>query len=111
MEENNIEFKWKPTGTNIIVKVDRNYDNTVGKKSTIVTPQTAQTLYGFGEVVAVGPGKYNYYGERQSLDLEIGDVVMFYSIQLSQSTPAPQQVLENNKDYYFVAENSVLACE
>lgn len=103
MEEQ--KFKWKPTGTNIIVKVDRKFDNTIGKKSLIEVPQTMQTMVGFGTIEAVGPGRYNFYGERQKLDLEVGDTVMFHLLL----QPQPQQVLENNKDYYFVAENSVLA--
>lgn len=105
MEENKIEFKWQPTGTNIIVKVDRDYDNNGSKKTTLLIPETRQTMTGFGTIVAVGPGRYSFYGERQKLDLEVGDVVMFHLLL----QPAPQQVLQDNKDYYFVAENSVLA--
>ncbi len=45
--------------------------------SGIIIPDSAKEKPQEGEVVAVGPGNLNDKGERQPMDIKVGDRVMF----------------------------------
>lgn len=45
--------------------------------SGIIIPDSAKEKPQEGEVVAVGPGALNEKGERQPVDIQVGDCVMF----------------------------------
>ena len=47
------------------------------KKGGIIIPDTAKEKPQEGEVVAVGEGKYRDDGTRQTLDVKVGDRVLF----------------------------------
>ena len=47
------------------------------KKGGIIIPDTAKEKPQEGEVMAVGEGKYREDGSRQSLDVKVGDRVLF----------------------------------
>jgi chaperonin GroES len=47
-------------------------------KSGIVIPETAEKEHPIkGRVIAVGPGKLNDKGERTTMSVKVGDVVLF----------------------------------
>lgn len=45
--------------------------------SGIVLPDTAKEKPQEGEVIAVGPGKFNEDGERMEMSVKVGDIVMY----------------------------------
>jgi len=46
-------------------------------KSGIYLPDTAKEKPQEGEIVAVGPGKYDETGKRIPMDLKVGDTVIY----------------------------------
>jgi chaperonin GroES len=64
----------KPLGDRVVVKpLDR--DETT--KSGIVLPDTAKEKPQQGEVLAVGPGRVLDSGDRVTLDVSVGDKIIF----------------------------------
>lgn len=55
-----------------------------------------------GEILAVGPGRKNEDGSRQSMDLEVGDVVMFKKY-------APDEFKKDGEDLLVLRETDVIA--
>ncbi|MDA2932702.1 co-chaperone GroES [Nitrospinae bacterium AH-259-F20] len=47
------------------------------KKGSIIIPDTAKEKPQEGEVVAVGEGRRLESGERQPMDVEVGDLILF----------------------------------
>jgi chaperonin GroES len=64
----------KPLGDRVVV---RPLDREEVTKSGIVLPDTAKEKPQQGEVVAVGPGRVLDSGDRVSLDVSIGDKIIF----------------------------------
>jgi chaperonin GroES len=64
----------KPLGDRVVVKP---LDRDEVTKSGIVLPDTAKEKPQQGEVVAVGPGRVLDSGDRVSLDVTIGDKIIF----------------------------------
>jgi len=64
----------KPLGDRVVVKP---LDREEVTKSGIVLPDTAKEKPQQGEVVAVGPGRVLDSGDRVSLDVSIGDKIIF----------------------------------
>ena len=64
----------KPLGDRIVVKVIEDTEQTQGG---IFIPDSAKEKPQKGEVVAVGLGKMNDKGERESLDVEVGQKVLY----------------------------------
>lgn len=64
----------KPLGDRIVVKVIEDTEQTSGG---IFIPDSAKEKPQKGEVVAVGLGKMNDKGEREPLDVEVGQVVLY----------------------------------
>lgn len=72
-------------------------------KGGIVIPETAREERPIkGKVIAVGPGKLNDKGERMPMTIKEGQVVIFKKY-------APDEVKIEDKEYYFVREDDVLA--
>ncbi len=72
-------------------------------KGGIVIPETAREERAIkGKVIAVGPGKLNEKGERVPLTIKEGQTVIFKKY-------APDEVKIDDKEYYFVREDDVLA--
>ena len=69
-EENMI----KPLGDRIVIKVIEDNEQTSGG---IFIPDSAKEKPQKGEVVAVGLGKLNDKGEREPMDVKVGDVVLY----------------------------------
>ncbi len=64
----------KPLGDRIVVKVIEDTEQTSGG---IFIPDSAKEKPQKGEVVAVGLGKMNEKGEREPLDVKVGDTVLY----------------------------------
>ncbi len=64
----------KPLGDRIVIKVVEDTEQTSGG---IFIPDSAKEKPQKGEVVAVGVGKMNEKGEREPMDVKVGDVVLY----------------------------------
>lgn len=64
----------KPLGDRIVIKVVEDTEQTSGG---IFIPDSAKEKPQKGEVVAVGVGKMNEKGEREPIDVKVGDVVLY----------------------------------
>ncbi|OPZ65522.1 MAG: 10 kDa chaperonin [Firmicutes bacterium ADurb.Bin506] len=65
----------KPCGDRVLVKPNVEEERTAGG---ILLPDTAKERPQWGEVVAVGPGKWDESGkERIPMDVKVGDKVVF----------------------------------
>ncbi len=64
----------KPLGERIVIKVVEDTEQTSGG---IFIPDSAKEKPQKGEVVAVGLGKLNDKGEREPMDVKVGDVVLY----------------------------------
>ena len=66
--------KIRPLADKIVVKLIDEAKQTTGG---IFIPDSSQESFIKAEVVAVGPGKLSDKGERQELDVKVGDVILF----------------------------------
>jgi chaperonin GroES len=66
----------KPIGDRIIVRRQSAEEKTSGG---IILPDTAKNKPQRGEVIAVGPGKFDKEGKRTAMQLKVGDQVLFTS--------------------------------
>lgn len=64
----------KPLGDRIVIKVIEDTEQTSGG---IFIPDSAKEKPQKGEVVAVGLGKLNDKGEREPMDVKVGDIVLY----------------------------------
>lgn len=64
----------KPLGDRIVIKVIEDTEQTSGG---IFIPDSAKEKPQKGEVIAVGLGKLNEKGEREPMDVKVGDTVLY----------------------------------
>ena len=64
----------KPLADRIVIKVVEDTEQTSGG---IFIPDSAKEKPQKGEVVAVGEGKTNEKGEKEPLEVKVGDVVLY----------------------------------
>ena len=64
----------RPLGDKIVIKVIEDAEQTSGG---IFIPDSAKEKSQRGEVVAVGSGKTNDKGEKEPMEVKVGDVVLF----------------------------------
>ena len=88
----------KPLADRVVIKVLAGEEKT---KSGIVLPDTAKEKPQEGEVVAVGPGKFEK-GEREPVDVKVGDRVIY-------SKYAGTEVKFDEKEYLILKQSDVLA--
>ncbi|GAX88779.1 co-chaperone GroES [Effusibacillus lacus] len=88
----------KPLGDRVVIKVVEREEKTA---SGIVLPDTAKEKPQEGEVVAVGPGRYED-GKRVELDVKVGDRVIY-------SKYAGTEVKYDNVEYLILRESDILA--
>ena len=91
-------FKLKPLEDRIVVKPGEGEEMTV---SGIVIPDTAKEKPQEGEVVAVGPGRFED-GARVPLDVAVGDTVIY-------SKYGGTEVKVEGEDYLVLSARDVLA--
>lgn len=64
----------KPLGDRIVIKVVEDTEQTSGG---IFIPDSAKEKPQKGEVVAVGEGKMNDKGEREPMDVKVGETILY----------------------------------
>ena len=64
----------RPLGDKIVIKVIEDAEQTSGG---IFIPDSAKEKSQKGEVIAVGTGKMNEKGEREPMDVKVGEIVLF----------------------------------
>lgn len=64
----------KPLGDRIVIKVIEDTEQTSGG---IFIPDSAKEKPQKGEVVSIGQGKMNEKGEREPMDVKVGDTVLY----------------------------------
>lgn len=64
----------KPLSDRIVIKVIEDSEQTSGG---IFIPDSAKEKPQKGEVVAVGPGKTLDSGEREPMDVKVGDIILY----------------------------------
>jgi chaperonin GroES len=92
------EFSLKPLEDRIVVKPGEEEETTV---SGIVIPDTAKEKPQEGEVVAVGPGRFED-GQRVPLDVKVGDKVLY-------SKYGGTEVKVEGDEYLILSARDVLA--
>jgi chaperonin GroES len=66
--------KLQPLGDRVLVRPIAKEEKT---KSGIYLPDTAKEKPQEGEIIAVGPGKFDEAGKRIPMDLKVGDKVIY----------------------------------
>ena len=89
----------KPLGDRIFIKVSASDEKTAGG---ILLPDTAQEKPQVGEVVQVGPGKYNDDGTRQTPEVSVGDKVLY-------SKYAGTDIKLGGDEFVLLSEKDILA--
>jgi chaperonin GroES len=89
-----------PLGDRILVKRSDNDEQTTS--GGIIIPDTAKEKPQEGEVIAVGSGRLLDSGERQSVDVAVGDLVLFAKY-------GGTEVTYDNIEYLILREDDILA--
>jgi chaperonin GroES len=89
----------KPLGDRVFVKVSESEERTAGG---ILLPDTAKEKPQVGEVVAVGSGKRNDDGSHQTVEVQVGDKVLY-------SKYAGTDIKLGSENYVLLAEKDILA--
>ena len=89
--------KIRPLGDRVVVKVVKE-EKTAGG---LVLPDTAQEKPQTGEVLAVGPGKVLDNGSRQTVDVAVGDKILFAKY-------SGTEVKLEGETYLLIAEKDIL---
>ena len=90
----------RPLHNRIVVeRIDENEQKSAGG---IIIPDSAKEKPQEATVIAVGPGKLDKEGNRQPLDVEVGDVVLIGKY-------AGSEVKVDDKDLVILTEDEVLA--
>jgi len=92
------DFKLQPLEDRIVVKPSEGEETTV---SGLVIPDTAKEKPQEGEVVAVGPGRFED-GNRVPLDVKVGDTVIY-------SKYGGTEVKVDGDEYLILSARDVLA--
>jgi chaperonin GroES len=91
--------KLHPLGDRLIVKPIPREEVT---KSGIVLPDTVKEKPQEGEVLAVGPGRLNEEGQRVTMDVKVGDRVLYAKY-------GGVEIKENNEELIILRESDILA--
>lgn len=94
-------MKLKPLGDHVIVKPMKQEEVT---KSGIVLPDTTdKEKPEQGEVIAVGPGKWDEDGEKRiPVSVKVGDKVIFKKY-------SPDEVEVDDEEYLVLSESDIMA--
>ncbi len=88
-----------PLGDRVLIKVSASEETTAGG---ILLPDNAREKPQVGEIAAVGPGKRSDDGTRQSMEVKIGDKVLY-------SKYAGTEVKVGSDEYVLLSEKDILA--
>ncbi len=89
----------KPLGDRVFVKVSEAEEKTAGG---IILPDNAKEKPQVGEIVSVGSGKLNEKGDRQPMEVEVGNKVLY-------SKYAGTDIKLGGDDYVLLSEKDILA--
>jgi chaperonin GroES len=89
----------KPLGDRVFIKVSAPQEKTAGG---LFLPDNAQEKPQVGEIAAVGPGKRNDDGTRQTMDINVGDKVLY-------SKYAGTDIKLGTDEYVLLSEKDILA--
>jgi chaperonin GroES len=89
-----------PLGDRILVKRSDNDEQTTS--GGIIIPDTAKEKPQEGEVVAVGSGRLLDSGDRQPVDVVVGDLILFAKY-------GGTEVTYDNTEYLILREDDILA--
>jgi chaperonin GroES len=89
----------KPLGDRVFVKVSAAEEKTAGG---IILPDNAKEKPQVGEIMQVGPGKTNDKGERQAMEVKVGDKVLY-------SKYAGTDIKLGGDEYVLLSEKDILA--
>jgi chaperonin GroES len=89
----------KPLGDRVFVKVSEAEEKTAGG---IILPDNAKEKPQVGEIVSVGSGKINEKGERQPMEVQVGNKVLY-------SKYAGTDIKLGGDDYVLLSEKDILA--
>lgn len=91
--------KITPLGNRVLIK--RQQQTTT--KGGIYLPESAQEKPRQGEVIAVGPGKYDEKGTIKPLHIQVGDQVLFSSYAGSEV-----KMDDTQEEYLILSEDDIL---
>jgi chaperonin GroES len=89
----------KPLGDRVFVKVSAAEEKTAGG---IILPDNAKEKPNVGEIMQVGVGKLNEKGDRQAMEVNVGDKVLY-------SKYAGTDIKLGGDDYVLLSEKDILA--
>ena len=89
----------KPLGDRVFIKVSESEEKTAGG---ILLPDNAKEKPQVGEIVAVGPGKRNDAGNLLTIDIAVGDKVLY-------SKYAGTDIKLGTQEYVLLSEKDILA--
>ena len=89
--------KIKPLGNRVLIKRSK----PLSAKGGILLPETSKEKPKEGEVIAVGPGRYDESGTLKPVDLKVGDKVLF-------SNYAGTEVKLDDEDLLILSEVDIL---
>jgi chaperonin GroES len=93
------ELKLRPLGDRVWIEPIEREETTA---SGIILPETAKEKPQEGKVLAVGPGVRSDKGDRQPLDVKVGDRVLFAKY-------AGTEIKQNGTKYLIMRESDILA--
>jgi chaperonin GroES len=91
-------INYKPIGDHVLVRPKQEEQKT---KSGIVLPDASKEKPSEGTIVAVGKGKKTEYGKISSLEVIVGDEIIY-------SKYGGSEVKINNQDYIILSERDIL---
>ena len=93
-----VSLKIRPLGDRVVVKA---VERETVTKSGIVLPDTAKEKPQEGEVLAVGPGKVLDNGKRTTLEVQVGQRVLFAKY-------AGTEVKMDGEEYLILRESDII---
>ena len=95
--------KLRPLGDRVVVKPIAREEMT---KSGIVLPDTAKEKPQEGEIIAAGPGRLTDDGEREPMDVKVGDKVLYAKYAGTEFKVDDEELLiVSQKDILAVVED------
>jgi chaperonin GroES len=91
-------MKFKPLRDRVLVKFSTEEEKTAGG---LFIPDTAKEKPQRGTIIAVGTGKITDDGKRQTMDVKVGDTVLFDKYSGSK-------IRIDDEDYLIIREEDVL---
>ena len=89
----------RPLGDRVVIQPTPREETT---KSGIVLPDTAKEKPQEGSIIAAGPGRLNDEGQREPMDVKVGDKVLYAKY-------AGTEFKIDGEEYLIVSQKDILA--